>query len=173
MKIRKLILENWKQSKFIGLANKINSSKDTLELMHLIRDENEYPIPEYGSWLLLHISKKNPKQIFPIEHEMIDLFLKSENQSVLRNIISALLFVPLSTYREGEFLDKLIHVLNDDKNKIALQVNSLYKLIEFTKRIPEIYSEIENIISLKQSENIQPALRIGIRNYLLGVKTFV
>jgi hypothetical protein len=73
--------------------------------------------------------------------------------------------LPLIEYKESEFLDKLIDNIKDDSNKVALFVYSIYKLIQFTKKYPEIKPEIEGIISLKE-EPMKPAMKIGIRRYL-------
>lgn len=135
------------------------------ELLDLALSDLKHPYPEYASWLLLHIVKKNPELIELYQPMLIDRILVSTNQSVLRNLVNITEILPLIEYKESEYLDRLLHFISDDSNKVALFVYSIYKLVQFTKKYPEIKYEIEGIISLKQ-EPLQPALRIGIRNYL-------
>ena len=89
----------------------------------------------------------------------------------MRNLCNTCSHLPLIDYKESEFLDQLIDFIKDDSNKVALFVYGMYKLIQFTQKYPEIKPEIEGIIELKQTVNIQPAVRIGIRNYLKATKS--
>jgi hypothetical protein len=67
-------------------------------------------------------------------------------------------------------LDRLMHILLDPINKPALFVYAIYKLIQFTEKYPEIRREINEMIELKSQETVTPAVRIGMRNYLLRTK---
>lgn len=139
------------------------------ELVELSVSDLPHPYPEYSSWLMIHIAKKSPEVLEPFQPKMIDRILVSTNQSVLRNLVNVSEMLPLIEYKESEYLDRLVHFITDDSNKVALFVYSIYKLIQFTHKYPEIKYEIEGIISLKQ-EPLKPAMRIGIRNYLKEVK---
>ena len=89
----------------------------------------------------------------------------------MRNLCNTCSNLPLIDYKESEFLDQLIAFIKDDSNKVALCVYAIYKLIQFTEKYPEIKPEIVGIIELKQTVTIQPAVRIGIRNYLKATKS--
>src|SRR5574343_144762 len=102
--------------------------------------------------------KTKPGVLKPFQPQFIDWLFKSKNQSVLRNLWNTCSHLPLIDYKESEFLDQLIDFIKDDSNKVALFVYAMYKLIQFTKKYPEIKPEIEGIIELKQTVNIQPAV---------------
>jgi hypothetical protein len=142
----------------------IREPKYIQELVNVAISDISYPYPEYASWLLPHINKENDRLLIPFQEQLIDRILTSENQSVLRNLVNTIQSLPLIDYRESELLNRLINFISDDRNKVALFVYALYKLIQFVKKYPEIDFEIKSILSLKQ-EPLKPAMRIAIRNY--------
>jgi len=171
MKTKVLIDQMYMTRDFTHLAELyINDSNLLRELVEVATSNMSHPYPEYASWLLVHISQKNQSVLESYQPQMIDRILVSENQSVLRNLVNTTNNLSLSQYKESEFLDRLLHFITDDSNKVALFVYAIYKLIQFTNKYPEIKSEIEGIITLKESQELRPALRIGIRNYRLKTK---
>lgn len=136
------------------------------ELVNIATSDQKYPYPEYSSWLLIHVLKKSPELLTSYQTNLIDCILISKNQSVLRNLINVTVSLPLIEFKESEFLDKLIEFIKDDSNKAALFVYSLYKLIQFTQKYPEIKPEILGILEIKQIHEVQPSIKVAIRNYL-------
>lgn len=166
MSVKQLIEQNYKTREFTKLADRFILDPSLLdELVAIATTELPHPYPEYASWLLIHIVKKAPELIEPFQALIIDRILISKNQSVLRNLTNTSVALPLIPHKESEYLDRLIQFISDDSNKVALFVYGMYKLIQFTKKYPEIKFEIDGIIALKQTQNMQPAIRIGIRNY--------
>lgn len=170
--VKNLLGEHYKQHGFPKLASRFIQEPQLIpELVEIAISDLKHPFPECASWLLTHIVKTNPELLEEFQPQFIDCLLKSKNQSVLRNLCNTCSHLPLIDYKESEFLDQLIDFIKDDSNKVALFVYGMYKLIQFTQKYPEIKSEIEGIIELKQTVNIQPAVRIGIRNYLKATKS--
>lgn len=166
-----LIDQRYKTRDFTKVAEKFIQDPSLLpELIEVATSDLKHPYPEYASWLLIHVVKKTPEIVEPFQSSLIDTILRSKNQSVLRNLTNVCVELPLIEYRESEFLDRLIELLKDDSNKVALFVYSIYKLIQFTLKYPEIKHEILGIIELKQSREIQPSIKIAIRNYLKSTK---
>ena len=166
MTVLELIDAHYKTREFTHFASDFIAGKyDLKELVDLATSQLAHPYPEYASWMLQHVVKKAPKLVEPFQAQLIDCILVSTNQSVLRNLTNITVSLPLIEYREAEYLDRLIEFLKDDSNKVALFVYGLYKLIQFTKKYPEIKTEINAIIELKQAP-LQPSIRIGIRNFL-------
>lgn len=166
MSVKQLIEQNYKTREFTKLADLFILDPSLLdELVAIATTELPHPYPEYASWLILHIVKKAPELIEPYQALFINRILVSTNQSVLRNLTNASVSLPLIPHKESEYLDRLIQFISDDSNKVALFVYGMYKLIQFTKKYPEIKFEIDGIIALKQTQNMQPAIKIGIRNY--------
>lgn len=165
MNVKETISARSKNRGFTGLADLFVLRPELIpELVELAISDLEHPYPEYASWLIMHIVKKKPRLIEAYQPVFIDRIFQTKNQSVLRNLVNTTQLLPLIDYKEGEYLDKLIEFIRDDSNKPALFVYSLYKLIDFTKKYPEIKPEIEGILSLKQAP-LPPSVRVSIRNY--------
>ena len=134
------------------------------ELVDIALSDLPKPYPEHASWLMVHICGTEPTLLSAHQVSIIDRILTSENQSVLRNLVNVCHSLPLIEYRETELLDRLISLISNDDNKVALFVYACYKLTQFVQKYPELKPEIEAIFSLKQ-EPLKPAMRIGIRNF--------
>ena len=172
--VKDLLEEHYKQHGFPKLAARFILEPNLIpELIEIAVSDLNHPFPECASWLLTHIVKTNPDLLETFQPQFIDCLLKSKNQSVLRNLCNTCSHLSLIDYKESEFLDQLIAFIKDDSNKVALFVYAIYKLIQFSQKYPEIKPEIEGIIELKQTVHIQPAIRVGIRNYLKATKSIV
>lgn len=143
----------------------LEDKSNLVKLIETSRSQLAHPYPAYASWMISNISKVKPDLLFEFQDQLVDLVLTSSNQSVLRNSVQTLINLPLPDHREGELLDRLLQFIKDDSNKVALFVYSIYLLAKFTLKYPEIKQEIQAIIGSKP-ENMKPAMRIGIRNYL-------
>lgn len=164
--VKELIDKEYKTREFTRLANQfIENPSDIAELVEVSGSKEPHPYPEYASWLLIHITRKAPQLIESYQHKFIDTILRSSNQSVLRNLLNACVSLPLIEHEESAFLDRLLDFVKDDTNKVALQVYGLYKLEQFVEKYPEILPEINGILDLKEENNLQPAMRVAIRNY--------
>ena len=154
--VKELISKYYKSSEFLNLADSFITDPSLLhELVDIATSELPHPFPEYASWLLIHIAKKAPfwgMRPVPI---LIDSILISTNQSVLRNLMNTSVSLQLTEYKESDFLDKTIQFISTDSYKVALFVYSIYKLIQFTHKYPEIKPEILGIIDLKRNNEIQ------------------
>ena len=95
--------------------------------------------------------------------QLIDAFLTTKNQTILRNLLVAIIHQPLIEYREGELYDNLIkHILNFD-NKVALQVNCIYKLMQFIQKYPDLKPEIQESVELLSEQNQQASLKSAVK----------
>jgi hypothetical protein len=171
MDIIQLIDARQKTRNFTSLASQFVENPQKLEaLVKIALSDMNYPYPEYASWLLLHVAKLNATLLEPFLKAIIDRILTCENQSTLRNLVASSTHLTLIEYKEGKFLDRLIAFVKNDENKVALIVYSIYKLIDFTLKYPEIKHEIVEILKIKQENGLSPALKIGIRNYTMRTK---
>lgn len=125
-----------------------------------------YPLPDYSSWVITHFAKNYPNEIEKYQPQLIDAFLQSDNQTVLRNLAVALILLPLSEHREGELYDALLNHLQNADNKVALHVNCVYKLIQFMKKHIELKDEIYATIKLATNRNKQASLLAAERKFL-------
>lgn len=124
-----------------------------------------YPLPDYASWVITHLVKQFPNQLTDYQPQLIDAFLISDNQTVLRNITVGLTLLPLIEYREGELYDGLVrHLMNPD-DKVALHVNCIYKLIQFAQKYPELIHEIQPVIEIRTEQNKQASLLSAAKKF--------
>ena len=143
----------------------VNHPKDFQKLMQCIFDLEEYPVKEYASWLLIHISQSKRIDLTPYYKRMVDVLFETDNQTVLRNVSRSLHEMNITKYRESEFIDLLIGFIQNSENKVALQVYSIYILQHFVRRYPELKEEIIEIIALHSNEKTA-AYGIAQRNFL-------
>lgn len=165
MDVIELIRSNAKSKVFTSLYIRfIDQPKNLDQLIEVATSDLKHPLPEYASWLVLHISKNKPVILQPFQKKIIDRILTSKNQSVLRNLVYSNNLIGRSKYKEGELLDYLIEAVEDENNKVALQVYSLYALIPFVEVFPELKAEIDEILQLKPAPH-KPAMKVAIRNF--------
>ena len=139
------------------------------ELVQIILNLEVYPYKEYASWALTHLYKSHELNLEHYYIPFVDLIFKTDNQTVLRNIVNCLSHMRITDYRESELIDLLIGFVQNPKNKVALHVYSIYVLIQFVQKYPELKSEILEIIELNV-EGKTPAYRIARRNFLEKTK---
>lgn len=165
MDVLELIQTHAKSKDFISLYTRfIDQSEYLDDLIEVATSDLKHPFPEYASWLVLHIAKTKPIVLQPFQKKIIDRILTSRNQSVLRNLIYSNHLIGKTSYQEGELLDYLIEAIRNENNKVALQVYALYSLLPFIKDYPELKSEIDSILQIKQ-EPLKPAMKVAIRNF--------
>lgn len=173
MTTKDLILEFHQSRNFKFYTNFFIQNPNHIgEIISFIEKKEKYPFSEYGSWLLTHIVKLDQSCILPFEKQLIDIVLNEvENQSVLRNCMNVLQFLPINSYKESELIDQLISFIKNGKNKVALQVYSMYNLVKFVKKYPELKDELSIIINMFYSERTA-AYKAGFNNFLKRIKKF-
>lgn len=124
-----------------------SSNKQDLDaLVQLTLNLEEYPYKEYSSWVLVHLCKSKTIDLQYLYPSFVDLIFKTEDQTVLRNVVNCLGQINITEYRESDLIDQLIKFIQDFDNKVALQVYSMFLLVQFVKKYPELKTEIIEII---------------------------
>ena len=129
----------------------VNRPKEFEALMQCIYNLEEYPYKEYASWVLVHVSKSGKIDLTEHYTKLVDLLFDCKSQSVLRSVVCTINQMHVTDYRESELVDLLISFIQDYENKVALQVYSMYVLVQFIKKYPELKDEISEIIALHRS----------------------
>lgn len=138
------------------------------ELMQCIFNLEEYPYKEYASWILIHVSQSGKIDLQHYYPQLVDTLFTTDDQTVLRNVSRSMHQMKVTDYRESEFVDLLISFIQDHKNKVALQVYSMYLLVQFIQKYPELKDEITEIIALHRPGKTA-AYRSAERNFLKSV----
>lgn len=132
------------------------------QILEQIEEKAAYPFAEHASWLWTHLAKDRPDFTQPFCPRLIDILFETRNESVLRNVLHCLLELGMTDYRESEFIDLLFGFLANKSHKVALHVYSIYYLLRFVQKYPELKGELEQYVALLM-ENPTPALRFAAR----------
>ena len=147
----------------------VKNQDDVANLFKLIKDLEPYPHKEYASWSLIHLCKSKRIDLQYLYNDLVDILFKTNNQSVLRNVVCCLDQLKISDYQESELIDQLIAFIQNFENKVALQVYSMRVLAQFCKKYPELTPEIMEIIDLNQ-EGKTAAYGSARRNFIKKLK---
>lgn len=139
------------------------------ELIKHANKEGNYPYQEYASWIMVFVSKQNPDLLKPYYNQLLDILLMSENQSVLRNLTKVIEKIRIQEYKETQFLDFLIRAIEDNSNKVALQVYSMQVLLQFIYKYNELKDEIIELVQLHSIQK-SPAYSSAMRFLLKNIK---
>lgn len=111
---------------------------------------DQYPFPEYSSWIAYHFFEKHPElmnqELFEL---MIQTLLQTTNHSVQRNLSNTLVYAPFPCSENGELLDKLFLFLHDPEALPALKFHAL-RMIEkhYLEAYPELVRELRTIFEV-------------------------
>lgn len=166
--IREKLLEIHKVKRASTLFLKFNDSQSIKELVEIVKNQEKYPLEELSSWALTHLIKTEKAEIQKYYYEIVDTLFLSKNQSVLRNCMSILYQLEIINYRDGELLDLILNFIKDNNNKVALQVYSIYSLIQFVKKYPELLPEIKSVIEYK--EMVSPSIKVAKNKFYNAIK---
>ncbi len=170
MDIRTKVLEIRTGRNFVDFQRYFKENpKEIKDLVQLIHVQEAYPIPEYASWILVHLCTSDAPSIQPYYRSIVDQLFVTENQSVRRNLINTIDHLVITDYKESKLIDLLISFIQDFDNKVAVQVYSMQILTKFVKNHSELKAEIEEVIHFN-SENKSPAYYAGMRKFLRKTK---
>ncbi len=148
---------------YFNHPNKLN------DLIEVLKFETNYPFPEYGSWLLCHLVKKDKQLVEIYKSQLIESLFNSENNSFLRNIMNVLNELTFNEADHSKLLDRCIHFIQDSNYKVALKVYSIYYLINYIKVYPELKEELIAIIDF-QANTKSAAYKVAVRKFHEQVK---
>ena len=139
--------------------------KDKLfDLVELLKSESNYPYPEYGSWLLCHLVKADKEIVNNYKPILIQLLNSSENNSLLRNLMNVLNVLPFKESENSALLDRCLHFIQDSSYKVALQVYSIYYIVNFIKVYPELKSELIQLVEIHYG-NRSSAYKAAVKKF--------
>ncbi|MFT5860834.1 MAG: hypothetical protein ACI865_002949 [Flavobacteriaceae bacterium] len=127
---------------FIADPDKVDALSDYIFKL------SEYPYKEYASWILMHICKSDQIDLQYLYPKLVDVLFITKDQTVLRNVTNSINQLQITAYRETAFIELLLGFIKNYENKVAVQVYSIYLLIQFMERHPELIQEVVAIIKL-------------------------
>lgn len=159
-------LENFQGSRDIPAYTKyFTASQNRMDgLLSCIVNLEPYPYKEYGSWLLSHMLKAKKVDGLPYYPALVDTLLQTNDQTVLRNLTNCLLIIGAQDYKESELFDRLLGLINDASNKVAVQMYSMRILMQLCEKYPELAPEVREVIHLNK-EGKTAAYKVGLRDF--------
>ena len=128
-------------------------------------------MPEYASWIMVHLSKTEKIDLIHFQNKLIDFLFINENESVRRNILNVQKHLGITTYKECQFIDLLISYIQNYEEKVAVQVYSIQILVSFAKKYPVLKTELLEIIKLNY-EKKTPAYYAAQRYFVKKTTNF-
>lgn len=129
-------------------------------------ENEEYPFPEYASWIAVHFFEKHPDLMDRQQFDsMVSVLMNTSNHSVQRNLTNALVSAPFDCSENGELLDLLIGFLHQSEALPALKFHAL-RMIEhhFLPAYPELVRELRTLFEVI-SVHPKPSMQAMARNF--------
>lgn len=126
----------------------------------------EYPYPEYASWIAVHFFEKHPNLMTRSQFDsMVSVLMKTKNHSLQRNLSNALVYSPFDCSENGELLDLMIDFLHQSEALPALKYQAL-RMIEqhFLPAYPELMRELKTLLELL-SNHPKKSMQAMARNF--------
>ncbi len=137
-----------------------------VDLLKLMNGARPYPFPEHASWVVSHTGKKRDYWQ-PYLIDLVEIFLLTENHTILRNVAKAIKKLGVPEDLETAVIDRCLEIISKSENKVAAQVYAMHILIPFSKRYPELKDEIVQVIEM-HSKGKTAAYLIAMRDLQLG-----
>lgn len=153
----------------IYLNHILEYPKIITELIHYSATDHNYPFQEYASWILVFVARQEPKLLKNHYQDFVEILLSVQNQSTLRNVTKVIEQIGIQKYKESELLNFLVGSIENNSNKVALQVYSMQILLQFLTLYPELKHEFTALIEL-HSTNKTPAYFAGMRFFIKNSK---
>lgn len=165
MELKKQIIDLRTSGNKTALISYLKKRDDLIPNVVLLScNKDNYPIQEYSSHLLLHLFKSGEFDLDDYYPQIVDAILTSDNQTVLRNLVCCIQQISLQEYRESQLFDRLIQFLQNPSNKVALHVYSIYVLMQFIQKYPDLKTEVEEVIFF-QTNGKSPAYQVALSKF--------
>ncbi|MFN5984549.1 MAG: hypothetical protein ACK479_13865 [Fluviicola sp.] len=154
MKDVKAYILEFKQVRNFQAANTdLLADKILRDAVFSLIKEEEYPFPEYSSWIAVHFFSKNGMK--ESEYELLwKTFVNTENHTVQRNTLNALLSTQFPLSENGEVLDRIFQLISKPQT-LPANLFAGFNVLEkhYLKKYPELLPELKAIcLHLTQSE---------------------
>ena len=139
-----------KTRKFTEIIPHLKSDERFRTALFCEIESNQYPFPEYSSWISIHYYNQYPEDL-TVEwvEKSVNIILTTSNHSVQRNLVCVLAQTPISLTENASFLDRLLFFIMDPEALPALKLYSI-KAVEFhfIPTYPELIRELKSIFEL-------------------------
>jgi hypothetical protein len=173
MKDVKAYILEFKQVRNFQAANTdLLADKSLREAVFSLIKEEEYPFPEYSSWIAVHFFSKDGMK--ENEYSLLwKTFVSTDNHTVQRNTLNALLSTQFPLSENGEVLDRIYQLISRPQT-LPANLFAGFNVLEkhYLKKYPELLPELKAIcLHLTQSE--KASVKAMLRNFDKKHKLFL
>jgi hypothetical protein len=162
--VKTYILEFKHVRNFQDANRDLLADKSLREAVFSLIQEEEYPLPEYSSWIAVHFFSKNGMK--ESEYNILwQTFVSTENHTVQRNTLNALLSTQFPLSENGEVLDRIFQLISKPQT-LPANLFAGFNVLEkhYLKKYPELLPELKAIcLHLTQSE--KASVKAMLRNF--------
>ena len=162
--VKTYILEFKQVRNFQDVNTDFLADKTLRDAVFSLIEEEEYPFPEYSSWIAVHFFSKNGMK--ESEYDLLwKTFVSTENHTVQRNTLNALLSTQFPLSENGEVLDRIFQLISKPQT-LPANLFAGFNVLEkhYLKKYPELLPELKAIcLHLTQSE--KASVKAMLRNF--------
>lgn len=148
----------------------IGSRQEATAMLWTIISEDIQPAAWRAAWKLDHITERNPELLLPFRHEIIQTFIHSTHEGILRHCAKLVLRLPLEPDDLAPLLDRCLSLLETPLRSISPRVHSMRILLNIVRCEPELNSEIAACIANNTDRYDTPGLRLASGQALAELK---
>lgn len=103
-------------------------------------------VVQNAAWVMSWAGERRPGLLLPYLDRMADRLTASDSDAVKRNILRVLQYIVLPEHLWGLVADRCFALLSDPKEAVAIRVFAMTVLLNITREIPELKTELQILI---------------------------
>lgn len=170
MNIKKALLEEHSKYQTMKIVNYIGKSPSRFDQLMQIIVSSDTLLVQRASWAMTHCIEIHPALLKDKHYkQMIQSLEKPLHDAIKRNVLRSLQFVNIPEEWQGYFYDKSAKLVFASKEPVAIRVFALQVLFNIAKEIPELRSELWELMSdLKDHE--KAAMRSRVKRLMKAIR---
>jgi DNA-directed RNA polymerase subunit F len=156
-------LENISREKADRLIENCRENPEYTEQIYRLSIQNSHPNSWRASWVLVHLNNKYPELLKNYTERMIEDLPSLKNNRQQVSFFQILRMQDYNTDDAGELFDIALNNLIAAGKQMYVQQNSLLFLEDFICRVPELASELAEVLrgenNLRNNHSIHLALK--------------
>jgi hypothetical protein len=128
------------------IASLVEKRPELLEYVFEIINKNHQKDAMRASWLLSHLWDRSPQLLRSFQHELTELLIQTDSDSVRRNILRILDGMPVNESKMGTLVDLCMKWMLSENHAIAVRCNAMQILFRICQVEPDLSGEVKACI---------------------------
>ena len=133
------------------LVDKIEEDPDLFEIVWQITLEDTYPLSMRASWVISHFARKHPYFLEPRLPELVKILPGIKTESVRRNLLNIISFLPIPEEQSGRLFDLCYGYLESPGSAIAIRAYAMTILYHISNLEPELKPELISLLETQKN----------------------